>query len=379
MPPQQVLSREFLRWSRRRAEIPTARSYTFLLARTAIYHALHALGIGAGDRVLLPAYLCDAAVQPVSALGATVDFYEVCEDCRADLDSLRARIRPATKAIMCVHYFGFPQPLAPLREICDRHRLVLVEDCAHVLPAAAGEPVIGRVGDLAVYSWRKLLPVEDGATLVVNGSRPEIAVRLAPESPLRTLRTAKDMCDRAMARSGLAGIEAVYRWLRRLKGLRRRAPAPAAVGAEPAQDALFERRWLDMPMGRPARWVLAHADVDGIRHRRREHYRLLLERTASLAGVRAFFPTLPDGVCPWVFPVLFDGHPRAHLALRRLGVPATAWEGVRPAGIDRAEFPRADFFYDNLALVPVHQSLERRDLNAIVEAIREVARGGPSG
>ncbi len=379
IPPQQVLSREFLRWSRRGAAVHGGRSYTFLLARTAIYHALHALGIGPRDHVLLPAYLCDAAVQPVSALGATVDFYEVGEDCRADLDALRAGITSATRAVMCVHYFGFPQPLEPLRELCDRHGLVLIEDCAHVLPPAAGDPIIGRVGDLAVYSWRKLLPVEDGATLVVNGARPEITVRLTPESPLRTLRMAKDMCDRAMARSGATGPETVYRWLRRLKGLRGRGAVPPSASEEPAPDSLFEQRWLDMPMGRPARWVLAHADIDGIRRRRREHYRVLLERTAGLEGVRPVFPVLPEGVCPWVFPVLFQGHPRAHLALRRRGVPATAWDGVRPTGIERTAFPRADFLYDNLVQVPVHQSLDPADLDTIAEAIRAVAREGPTG
>jgi len=59
-----------------------------------------------------------------------------------------------------------------------------------------------------------------------------------------------------------------------------------------------------------------------------------------------------------------------------MGIPAIAWDGVRPAGIFPDEFPRADFLYDNLVMLPVHQSLRRRDLELIAESVERVAGAG---
>lgn len=379
MPIRQYPSLEFLRWPGRKESGPargTSRAYHFRMARNAIYHGLAALGIGAGDRVLVPAYLCAAAVTPVTALGATVDFHDVRDDCSVDVAALELQIQPRTRAVMCVHYFGFPQRLEALRELCDRYRLVLLEDCAHVLPRAGGEPTLGQVGELAVFSWPKFLPVEDGATLVVNVPGPPIAVPWERERPLQTLQIAKDMCDRTMAWTKWTWGKTVYERLQRPKALLRRAGArPAAVGG--AEDGRrFDRSLLNLPMSRPSRWLLANADVDGIRRRRREHCEFLREQTQGLTGARALFPRLEEGVCPWAYPMLFEGRPKAHLELRRLGIPAVAWDGVRPPGISREEFPRSDFLYDNLVMLPVHQSLGQSDLERIVEGIRRVAGAG---
>jgi perosamine synthetase len=379
MPIRQYPSLEFVRWAGRKEPRPeggTSRSYQFLLARNAIYHGLAALGIGAGDRVLVPAYLCIAAVKPVMALGATVDFHDVRDDCSVDVGALERKIQPRTRAVMCVHYFGFPQRLDALRELCNRHRLVLLEDCAHVLPRAGGEPTLGRVGELAVFSWPKLLPVDDGATLIVNVPERPVAVRWQRETALHTLQVAKDLCDRTMTWTEWTKVNAVYKWLQRPKALLRRGGARPAVAGAAEECRWFERSRLNLPMSRPSRWLLAHADVEAIRQRRREHYQFVSKHTQDVMGARALFPRLEEGVCPWVYPMLFEGRPKAHLDLRRLGIPAVAWDGVRPPDISREQFPRADFLYDNLVMLPVHQNLRRRDLELIVEGIRRVAGAG---
>ncbi len=100
---------------------------------------------------------------------------------------------------------------------------------------------------------------------------------------------------------------------------------------------------------------------------------LLGERIQGIRGVTSLFPRLDEGVCPWVYPLRFEGRPKAHLELRAMGIPAIAWDGVRPAGIFPDEFPRADFLYDNLVMLPVHQSLRRRDLELIAESVERVA------
>jgi dTDP-4-amino-4,6-dideoxygalactose transaminase len=383
MPLRQYVSAEFLRWRGRGDPLEReggARSYQFSRARHAIYHALAALGVGAGDRVLAPAYLCVAAVEAVTALGATVDFHDVRDDCSVDVAVVEGKIQPNTRALICVHYFGFPQRVEALRELCNRRGLLLLEDCAHVLPRVAGGPQLGRVGDVAVFSWPKLLPVEDGATLVVNRGAPALAVRWEREELPETLQTLKDMWDRTMAWTDWSVAKGAYGWLQRSKAVLRQGRLGVVARARDEEDGpWFDLKLANWPMSRASRWILAHTDLEAIRRRRRQHYELLGERIQGIRGVTSLFPRLEEGVCPWVYPLRFEGRPKAHLELRAMGIPAIAWDGVRPAGIFPDEFPRADFLYDNLVMLPVHQSLRRRDLELIAESVARVAGAGQVG
>src|SRR5262245_37533040 len=137
--------------------------YSFFWARNAIYHSLKLLGVEPGGRVLLPAYVCRAAVDPFLAYGLDIEFYSVKRDCKANLSDIEERITAKTRAILLVHYFGFPQEIATVRRICDRFQVALIEDCAHVLRGDVDGREMGAFGDAAVFSWRKLLPLFDGA------------------------------------------------------------------------------------------------------------------------------------------------------------------------------------------------------------------------
>ena len=149
-------------------QAPSAPRYYFFWARNAIYHCLNLLNIKPGSRVLLPAYICRAAVDPFLAYGLHVDFYSVKSDCAADIGDIQARITADTKAVLAAHYFGFPQEIQQIRDLCDRYQIALIEDCAHVLTGEIGGRPMGTFGDAAIFSWRKFLPVYDGGELVMN-------------------------------------------------------------------------------------------------------------------------------------------------------------------------------------------------------------------
>jgi perosamine synthetase len=102
-------------------------------ARNAIYHGLSALGLNPGDNVLVPAFHCTSVVEPILQYGAEVKFYDINLDVSPDLEDLRSKIDRKTRAILAIHYFGFPQPIQKFRELCRAHKLYLIEDCAHVL------------------------------------------------------------------------------------------------------------------------------------------------------------------------------------------------------------------------------------------------------
>jgi len=103
--------------------------------------------------------------------GHKLTFYRIADDFSADLDDVEERIGEDASALFVIHYFGFPQRLGPIKALCDRHGLKLIEDCALSLFSRDEEGPLGRVGDLALYSVYKTLPVPHGGFVVTKGTR----------------------------------------------------------------------------------------------------------------------------------------------------------------------------------------------------------------
>ena len=129
----------------------------FRSGRAALAAALRKIVVR-GDHVLMPAYHCGSLVEPALWVGADVELYHVAADLRVEQADVLARVTPRTRCLVVVHYFGFPQPMGELVELCADKGIVLVEDCAHALLTPAGGPGIGTLGDVAVASTVKFFP-----------------------------------------------------------------------------------------------------------------------------------------------------------------------------------------------------------------------------
>jgi dTDP-4-amino-4,6-dideoxygalactose transaminase len=97
----------------------------------ALHAALMALDIKAGDEVIVPANTFFATPESVSLTGATPVFVD-CEPryYNIDVNLIENAITEKTKAIIAVNLFGQPAQLNKIKEIADRHHLILIEDCA---------------------------------------------------------------------------------------------------------------------------------------------------------------------------------------------------------------------------------------------------------
>jgi dTDP-4-amino-4,6-dideoxygalactose transaminase len=305
-----------------------------------------------------------------------VDFYQVGRDCQPDFSDIEARICGETQAIMAVHYFGFPQKIREFRELCDRSGLALIEDCAHVLRTEVDGQRLGTFGDTSVYSWRKFFPIYDGGELVLNRSTLDFKMDWTHESWLLTLKVARNMFDQFCGQPRHPVLRTLSGWVQYGQELWSTALVAdyASIRSVHNNSASFIESMLNQPISRLSRWTLAHSDVPAVIEKRRRNYLYLQRELGRLDGVSLPFPELPTGVCPWIFPLLFDEITNAHLALRQRGVPAVTWQGVRQPGICKTAYPDADFLYDSLVFLPVHQNLPEGALRAVVEAVKAVRR-----
>lgn len=120
----------------------------------ALHLAMLALGIGAGDEVIIPANTFIATAWGVSHAGATPVFVD-CEVDTWEIDStkIEAAITPKTKAIIGVHLYGQPFDIDAVNEICVKHNLFLVEDAAQAQGARYKGKTVGVFGEMACFSF----------------------------------------------------------------------------------------------------------------------------------------------------------------------------------------------------------------------------------
>ncbi|HYC86012.1 MAG TPA: DegT/DnrJ/EryC1/StrS family aminotransferase [Chryseosolibacter sp.] len=119
-----------------------------------LFVALKAVGVGPGHEVITPAWSWISSAETISLCGARPVFADVDPTyLTIDPESIERRITKKTQAIVCVHLYGQVAPLEILGEICRRHKLALIEDCAQGHLTRAGSAYAGSKGDVAAFSF----------------------------------------------------------------------------------------------------------------------------------------------------------------------------------------------------------------------------------
>jgi perosamine synthetase len=137
----------------------------------ALQAAVAALGIGAGDEVIVPSFTiisCAAAIVRAGATPVLVD-----SDPRTwnmDIEEVERRITPQTKAVMVVHTFGLPVDMEPLLAVAKRQGLYILEDAAEMHGQRYRGRPCGSFGDLSIFSFypNKHVTTGEGGMIVTD-------------------------------------------------------------------------------------------------------------------------------------------------------------------------------------------------------------------
>jgi len=119
---------------------------------SAVYLALKALGIGAGDEVITTPMSWIASLNAVHQCGASPVFVDVGDDLNMDADLIEAAITPRSKAVLVVHYTGRLCDMPRIKAIARRHGLLVIEDASQAYGARMDGRVAGGWGDAAGFS-----------------------------------------------------------------------------------------------------------------------------------------------------------------------------------------------------------------------------------
>ena len=322
---------------------------------TALHLACLALGLEPGDEVLCPALTFVATANAILYTGARPVFVDVGgpRDLNLSVADARRKVSPRTRAIMVVHYAGYPCDMDGIRGLADRHGLKIIEDAAHapgaIFRGADGPKPLGTLGDVGCFSFfaNKNLTTGEGGMVVT--SDPEVAdkVRLARSHGMTTLTW-----DRHRGHSFSYDVTALgYNY--RLDEVR------AALG------------------------LIQLGKLPGANARRRELTRLYRERLHEITGLTLpFAPELEASACHLFPAVLPLGTDRAGFmeALAGRGIQTSIhyppihrfshYQNLWPPDFDHG-LPQTEEVTARLVTLPLFPSMTEAQLESVVAAVEE--------
>ena len=301
-------------------------------ATAGLWLTLRALGVKAGDEILVPSHTAFPTIEAICFAEATPVFVDADAYYTMDPADAAAKATPRTVGVMPVHLYGQPVDLDAIRELASRLGVWMLEDCAQAHGAAwKGRNVggFGRAGVFSFYPSKNLTVMGDGGAVVTDDD--EIAARC------RRLRDHGRLNKDVHSEVGFnlrfndiqASIGRVL--LRRLDAMNHRRRALAA-----RYDAALAGLPLDLPLERP-----------GARH----VYHLYVVRTPRRAELAAFLKTrgIQTGIH---YPVATHRQPAVE---RFVGAP----------------LPVTERLVDEILTLPISAGHTEAEIDAVAAAVRE--------
>ncbi len=145
----------------------------------ALHAAMHALGIGPGDEIIVPAMTFAATANCVVFQGATPVFSDVDpETLLIDPDRVKDRITSRTKAIIAVDYAGHPADYDGLQAIANDHGIALAADACHALGAFYKSRPVGSLADLSTFSFHPVKHITTAEGGMITTDDPHLAQKM---------------------------------------------------------------------------------------------------------------------------------------------------------------------------------------------------------
>lgn len=157
----------------------------------ALHLALVILGIKEGDEVIVPSLTFVATANAVRYANATPVFADICslEEPTISPADIKAKISPNTKAIVVMHYAGFPCKMDEIMQIAREHNLKVVEDACHGPLSEYKGKKLGTIGDIGCFSFfsNKNISTGEGGMLVTSNAEYAERARLLRSHGMTTM------------------------------------------------------------------------------------------------------------------------------------------------------------------------------------------------
>lgn len=302
----------------------------------AIFIILKMLGIGKGDEVITVANSWISTSETISQTGAKPVFVDIDPDFYTIApSSIEQKITPRTKAVVPVHIYGQPADILPIKDLCDRHKLYLVEDCAQAHFAKIDGANVGTFGTAASFSFypgKNLGAYGDAGAIITNDD--ELADKMRMFANHGALKKHEHFMEGINSR--LDGLQAAV--LNAKLGHIDQWNAKRREAAFMYNDLLGDVGEIDIPTIRENAEHIFHLYV--IRTRQRNGLKKFLSENEIDTAIH--YPTaLPN-------------------------LPAYSYLGHQPS-----DFPVASKYQDEILSLPMYPELDETKIKFVAEKIKE--------
>lgn len=341
----------------------------FSRGRYALGEACRLAGLTRQTIFLAPAYHCVTMIDPALALSATVCFYRLQADLSPDIEHLTELVANANqpvKALLVTHYFGLIKDFGPLAEFCREKRIVLIEDCSHVLFTEEFQaPGSGMHGDLVIASPYKFFCCADGGLLYSRNENRLDPVITHPASLLDELVGIKFTYEKSrwgMSAGSFPEIDSLLDSL---------GSTPLALGTDLLEERntpseLYSSSIQNRSSLRYSRLMARQTSPIENSRKRRENFNRWASAIAQTPNCRAIFSKLPQDCIPYMFPVYIERPNPDFYWLKHLGVPIWRWDEMGVSTCAAAEDYRLHLIH-----LPCHQALTSEQLDWMVTAFNK--------
>ena len=157
----------------------------------ALHLACLVLDIGEGDEVIVPSLSFVATSNAVRYTGARVRFADILSPQEPTIDpaAVESLVTPRTKAVIVMHYGGYPCRMPEIMEVAAKHRLMVIEDTAHAPGAWLQGKALGNWGDVGCFSFfsNKNLATGEGGMITTRDAKLDLRLRLMRSHGMTTL------------------------------------------------------------------------------------------------------------------------------------------------------------------------------------------------
>ncbi len=331
----------------------------FAFARGALLTAIQSLNQkynnGVSTIVWLPAYICDTVVILLKENKIRYKYYKVNSDLEPELNSIKVSTERGMDIVILVNYFGFSMITNEFKSFVQDSNMLLIYDYAHSVSYALDGKVNQLECDAAIFGYRKILPLPNGAGLYLNNcelSLPDVVSKNEPiyRSPIKML------AQRVLSFLGI--------WEPNL-GIVNKFGEPRHHENYYIFDYLKD-------MSLSSKKILNAIDIKSVSDARRNNYKYLHGELSLLKEIQVPRTMALNSLLdvPWVFFFYYNRADDLIIFLRKEGIPASYFPELHPEVIeDRDFFIESNILKRSLTL-PVHQDLTKSDLDHIVSSVK---------
>ena len=338
--------------------IPNSAQYCLTASgRDSLSLIIRILGLTQNDEVLLPSYLCVDILTPFKEEGVNFTFYKVDGDLRVDIGDIEGKITRKTKALLIIHYFGYPQAIGEIQKLAEERSLYLIEDAVQSFLSKSNGRLLGQFGYIGFTSFRKFLPVLDGSLVLINREQMNNNFKCiwAKASATHLLY----LCLRYLGMS----LKNLYLKIHLI-------PKPLFLWFFALSDRVLNKYPKPAKMSDLSKRFLSRLDFGDIITKRRTNFQYLLDNW-HFDIIQPLFHELPTDVCPLGFPVLARDRDYIKQELVKRGIyPPIHWN--LSSDIDKKEFKTSWEISQEILTIPIDQRYELDDMDYILRQIEEI-------